>query len=811
MAFVETANLKTKDKKGSFLGDVLATVGPMALGALGSIASGGMSQIGGGLVSSILGGGNESTKAMGGNIPQMTKYASGGSHEQNGLGGIPVDSLGNPSGNPSALVEQGEVGYKLPNDQTGYVFSNRIKVPGKKHTFADEAKRVASRYKNRLGENLDKPDSLAKRALDMAMNTLKDNQEAVKQQEQEAMAVKALGGYFNELKKGGVIEEPPTEQEEYVSKLQYYPQNDVSERVKKYPHFYESKVYNGNARKSPTYKVGYDESVEPGIIKPRGSSIRAGGYGTADAALTSILSDKGMRDIAVDNAMADSLNKFLPPPAIAAIDSLNIANFRDNDTTGRRAAIENIAKRFPQYVEPSKVFKQEDIDRWRESLGDQNAQLGFAHNQVYTNPTKSDLLTGNKTTKGTLEKEERRGFNKWGVRNAAGSHMSSYRTFIDTQPVSTTGETMVSPKAAVLTTPINYDIPSGEFSARVSNISGVDPAAIFSQFSGDNYSMSQVLRQRGKDKSTKSYGGGLPKYTPGGDLPNQDRENYLKYHSGLPEAYIGYGLQAATRIPQLFTKPESIHYDRVNPETIDLAQERGSMETSRNNQLGFLKRQAGMAGSAGQALNYLSSVVPQAYNQYDQQYAQSIEREQNANAQIMNQANAQNAQIQMREAEANAMERDAARGIRDQALADIGKTGLGALTAKKSALEQYNALKMQGMINDFDFAFDKNGVRITRDGRKEKTPVLPFNKDYPAPKIENSLGEVGKEISITGEMPNYKWNPNIPTKQEILPFDNTPYTNTIVTDVKDLSGKEFACGGSLKKCKGGYLKKKGKK
>ena len=806
MAFVETANLKTKDKKGSFLGDVLATVGPMALGALGSIASGGMSQIGGGLVSSILGGGNESTKAMGGNIPQMTKYASGGSHEQNGLGGIPVDSLGNPSGNPSALVEQGEVGYKLPNDQTGYVFSNRIKVPGKKHTFADEAKRVASRYKNRLGENLDKPDSLAKRALDMAMNTLKDSQEAVKQQEQEAMAVKALGGYLNELKKGGVIEEPPTEQEEYVSKLQYYPQNDVSERVKKYPHFYESKVYNGNARKSPTYKVGYDESVEPGIIKPRGSSIRAGGYGTADAALTSILSDKGMRDIAVDNAMADSLNKFLPPPAIAAIDSLNIANFRDNDTTGRHAAIENIAKRFPQYVEPSKVFKQEDIDRWRESLGDQNAQLGFAHNQVYTNPTKSDLLTGNKTTKGTLEEEERRGFNKWGVRNAAGSHMSSYRTFIDTQPVSTTGETMVSPKAAALTTPINYDIPSGEFSARVSNISGVDPAAIFSQFSGDNYSMSQVLRQRGKDISTKSYGGGLPKYdgTDQSQLPNEDKSNYLKYHSGLPEAYIGYGLQAATRIPQLFTKPESIHYDRVNPETIDLAQERGSMETSRNNQLGFLKRQAGMAGSAGQALNYLSSVVPQAYNQYDQQYAQSIEREQNANAQIMNQANAQNAQIQMREAEANAMERDAARGIRDQALADIGKTGLGALTAKKSALEQYNSLKMQGAINDYGVQFGRNSVDITRNRAERNTsaPLTGMETSIPLSMDNPYLKSLPLDLTprtITPSNPNY-WDTEEIEEEASLKKQKDP-----------ASILGMACGGSLKKCKGGYLKKKGKK
>ena len=579
MAFVETANLKTKDKKGSFLGDVLSVVGPMALGALGSIASGGMSQIGGGLVSSILGGGNESTKAMGGNIPQMTKYASGGSHEQNGLGGIPVDSLGNPSGNPSALVEQGEVGYKLPNDQTGYVFSNRIKVPGKKHTFADEAKRVASRYKNRLGENLDKPDSLAKRALDMAMNTLKDSQEAVKQQEQEAMAIKAMGGYLDALATGGPIK---TKSGKQLKNFDY-------------------KEFDPNF---PVFELGANETVDP-------------------------------------------------------------------------------------------------------------------YEQLPT---------------------------------------------------------------------------------------------------------SQIQR-------FKAYGGGLPKYTPGGDLPNQDRENYLKYHSGLPEAYIGYGLQAATRIPQLFTKPESIHYDRINPETIDLAQERGSMETSRNNQLGFLKRQAGMAGSAGQALNYLSSVVPQAYNQYDQQYAQSVEREQNANAQILNQANAQNAQIQMREAEANAMERDAARGIRDQALADIGKTGLGALTAKKSALEQYNALKMQGMINDFDFAFDKNGVRIIRDGRKESTtPATTATTSG-----NSTMGDINNAIMqglglnnleesfsnyISPELgsftpipdPDYKFKPKPALWEKPYTPEEEAERDALLRQGKnpDLYD-QYKCGGSLKKCKGGYLKKKGRK
>lgn len=513
MAFVETANFETKEAKGSGFLDILGGVASFAAPIVTGALTGGASSLLGSAMGGLFGKANEAVaKAYGGNIPQMTNYNGGGTHEQNPMGGIPVDQFGNPSLNASALVEQGEVGYKLPNDKSGYVFSNRIAVPGKKVTFADEAKKIASKYKNRLGKDFSKPDALAKKSLDMEMEALKNGQEEIKQMEQAQSMMQAMGGYLKKLEKGG------------------------------------------------------------------------------------------------------------------------------------------------------------------------------------------------------------------------------------------------------------------------------------------------------------------------------DAANYLK-GSGYKEAMLGYGIQGLTRLPQLFTSPESISYDRVNPELVDFAQERGSMETSRNAQLGFLKRQAGMAGNAGQALNYLASAVPSAYNQYDQQYAQSIEREQNTNAQIMNQANAQNAQIQMKEAEANAMERDAARSIRDQALGDIGNIGGKSLGLKSELMQKYYGLKAQGATGDYTVNFGPNGEAIPVRNRPEATPstdpsITPSITPSGFTSVQagqgynpmlNSLGLnpnfgntltgannplMGKKLVPGLESLNFPKQQQQPVNQQT----DDPNYNPL-----DDSWNQFACGGSLKKCKGGYIKKKGKK
>ena len=98
------------------------------------------------------------------------KYSNNGlSHEENSLGGYPVDKSGNINiANPVGTVEKGEV------VKDGYVYSNRLQIPGKKSTFAY----LATRYKKELDESTNDP--LRKKVIDEKFDNLMTKQEELK-------------------------------------------------------------------------------------------------------------------------------------------------------------------------------------------------------------------------------------------------------------------------------------------------------------------------------------------------------------------------------------------------------------------------------------------------------------------------------------------------------------------------------------------------------------------------------------------------------------------------------------------------------
>lgn len=110
----------------------------------------------GGASVSIDGNPHKVQRAMGG---QLTEY-TGNDHSE---GGIPL-------GDTNVEVEGNETRAK------DYIYSDRIKTPwNKKITFADESKRINSKYKGR------EEDPLAQKSLEIELNKLKDMQETVKQ------------------------------------------------------------------------------------------------------------------------------------------------------------------------------------------------------------------------------------------------------------------------------------------------------------------------------------------------------------------------------------------------------------------------------------------------------------------------------------------------------------------------------------------------------------------------------------------------------------------------------------------------------
>jgi hypothetical protein len=121
------------------------------------------------------------------NVPVMARggvihHAVGQEHEESN-GGIEVDNKGNPSalsgGESVALTEKGELTWLTP-DKESYVFSNRLKLPGSKKTFAKEAKGITNKFKLYLGDDFSKDDKLSMDEMNARLNELMLLQESMK-------------------------------------------------------------------------------------------------------------------------------------------------------------------------------------------------------------------------------------------------------------------------------------------------------------------------------------------------------------------------------------------------------------------------------------------------------------------------------------------------------------------------------------------------------------------------------------------------------------------------------------------------------
>jgi hypothetical protein len=825
---------------------------------------------------------NESSMMMaayGGNIPQVQMYNRGGSHEQNSMGGIPVDSYGNPSMNPSALVEQNEVGYKLPNDKSGYVFSDRINYPGKKSSFSSEAKRVMGKYKNRLGKELDRPDALAKQSLDREIEELKNKQELVKQVEQQQTAIKAYGGYLKKLAMGGLPELagdgtstiPPAPAVPMVGAAREVDPNTLAPWQKVEAKMTEYANVLGNqlpAQGKEDIKNLRKQAVMPiiGNTKLKGTERGQALFDAKAKAAT----EYGMLhpDFYTDPKKQSWGDDFYSTRE--AWEKIQANKGIDANLT--QGTLEQEYKDL--YGARNEMFKPAGVLSQREVNGQLlTDSLGYnANDGKYTMYTKS-------LKKGSVGKPT--GINPNELNQ--GIDPTTLKSIPTTRYKSATATSeLVSPKSGVGSAWQAYGGPIKELYSDDNGLRQYSGKEDFSSFLPTLNFNSKIPLKLQEDYqrimgiklnipnsmninrfvypfgSNKGWGGvDLGTLKGSGDVkaaptpaqasapspvitnngmpvsPEESRNNFLKgqglaggWKNMATGPYAGYALQAATRLPQLFTKANNVQYDRVNAQNVDYGQERAAMEGSRNAQLGMLKRQASMAGSAGQAMNYLGSAVPSAYNTYDQNYAQSLERQQNTNAQYQNQASAQNAQISMREAEANAQEQDAARGIRDQALSDLGNIGYKAMTTKRDAINQYNNIMAFGQNKDYGMYWNQDGAPM-QYYTKENTPVAPQGNVQQGAQVSGQEFNPmqAKEAAYIQMLQQQRQPLPLPNRgnqqvalggnesyeQSVIPFlqqQNTDFSNPYAQVPIDYANM---MGNTPKKCKGGYLKKKGRK
>lgn len=183
------------------------------------------------------------------------------------------------------------------------------------------------------------------------------------------------------------------------------------------------------------------------------------------------------------------------------------------------------------------------------------------------------------------------------------------------------------------------------------------------------------------------------------------------YQPGYGVPAVGYGLQALANLPMLLAKPDLVNYDRITPEKIDLSSQRSEAKRNRNLAYATSQRNASMLGNRGSA--YSNAAVSNIFGDYGDVFNESILREQLQNADYRSKAKSANAEISMREKEANAMEKDAVRSAKYQALNNIGQTAAMAGNTYQQMSQMEDYLMSVAMANP-DYTLDFSGGNFFR-------------------------------------------------------------------------------------------------
>lgn len=136
---------------------------------------------------------NQTQMALGGPMQNgLTRYDGGFKHadgdNENTEGGIPIGG--------DSVVEKGETRGLPDTDSKDYIFSDTLKVPGKKYTFAMASKRIENKYSKR--DN----DSMSKEAMQKEISEHMGKQEELRDKLMNNAYKKAFGGPIGSLTTG---------------------------------------------------------------------------------------------------------------------------------------------------------------------------------------------------------------------------------------------------------------------------------------------------------------------------------------------------------------------------------------------------------------------------------------------------------------------------------------------------------------------------------------------------------------------------------------------------------------------------------
>ncbi len=604
---------------------------------------------------------------------ELTQY-EGLTHEQ---GGLPLGQTNE--------VETGET--RGPNDMMSvkdYIYSDRLKVPGKKYTFAKASKMIESKLSKR--DN----DKMSDETREKMLSELMQNQESVRQRMMDSAYKKAYGGEVKQFN-------PQTQDNSTVPKNKT---NDIifQDYMNQFPEY--NHPGNEELLKRRIQEIGKDAALK---------EFNQIAYKVTSAAFGGDLGDPTTKKIDT----VDSFNK-------------ELSNYKKID-------VNRVPGHVAQYV-------SEAITPYLKS---DNAALDAALRKKY-NLAPDAPITGKNIL--SYDESNKALSGKYGEYLNRYEAYNNYRSKTALEPrksapMSTPSFGFETPKPAYDSVKSNlftpYNPPTFGYGGRMKYDNGSylqpmedveDPQ--FNEYVARKSSLDEYANMVDRDIASGTFNSPNSPYTNG-----ERNGNPSQAYNGNPQIRqnnfnpdnlynVGNFLGASYDIYRGLKGGDPVDYERVTPENVDYSVARDAI-TSEINQ-GFQNNKKTFK-NVNNAAQYLSLVTQGAANRdsaISDAISQSYENERNTNAQINNQSKYFNAQTQKGETDARQLEKDVASNTLSTGLYNAGLGLSQAGRDKKAYLSQDQAKRLLG-TGDYSYTYDKKGrvagIKFNKTG--EVTPI----------------------------------------------------------------------------------------
>lgn len=601
--------------------------------------------------------------AMGGNT-QLSEFNNGGTHEENPNGGIPIGQ--------NASVEQGETKWE------DYIFSDRIKIPGAKHTFADESKKIQKKYPKER-EN-DVPTQKAKKK---EMERLMATQEAIRAEMglNDESQVAAYGGRIKYPDGGSLVSDKVLSVDSSgILPKTIYDVDKLSPKAKaaylKNPELFSSSVGIGVAPGAPKMETIIDTNK--------------------DAIMKSLNNSKTVSK--TPSSISPSALKWLDEPGITGWQQSKLGN----KNVYRRVTMGADGK--PTYgpieyamggrvkMNEGGLLNLSAMNAINQTISPDLGNLSPDGTSIYVNPyattmgySKSSPQDGTFQTLEEIEAESAQAVANQKALNLEAQN--KYNTPATGIPTITTGFSSLGKPTASVETP-------GVVTPTDTSVSTVA-----------NPETNYVTGDTSIGNTTQKGANGFDKYdaiTMGAQL--------------LPAMYnIGQGLR----------KQKPVDLGRMTPNLVNYDSSRKASEDSFNQQSKILNESIREnATSSGQALSNRVAFANRAALDKANQLGQINEREYNTNQQIRGNADQVNLQIRANEEMIDAQNKGISQTSIGMGLAQIGQAA-GTINRDRNLRNtEREIIGMMGQGSDFGIEYDEDGNPVIRfKNRKNTTPT----------------------------------------------------------------------------------------